>query len=336
MGGKSLVRCRCVCKTFNTEISTPYFIRLNLQYTAAYNGNRLLILPVEKRGQSAVLGFNLDDRLSHESPLLVTPYLVYIFGSCNGLLLCYRACSHLLSLHNPINGNIKYIDIDKIDNSFFSSLGFRFDETHNDYKMVAIWENYDFSQDQQPERTVKVYSVMEDTWRITEYNYKIRVKDILDGCCSGVLIGNSLLHWMFWCPLSNRRHRIGCFDICSETWISDVVLPDYYYNSTECWIYLLEIGELDGRLCCSLENKIESCFDVWVMEEYGVKDSWTMLLSIPVIDDSLLGGIVAVARVGCEVLVKHRDGCELWWYNIREKTMADSAFTSRPHVTPLV
>ncbi|XP_021853486.2 F-box protein CPR1-like isoform X2 [Spinacia oleracea] len=53
-------------------------------------------------------------------------------------------------------------------------------------------------------------------------------------------------------------------------------------NTEFLWDMRVGLGILDGCLCLSISyNKVcDSDFDVWVMKEYGVAESWTKLISI--------------------------------------------------------
>ncbi|XP_074266005.1 F-box protein At4g22390-like [Silene latifolia] len=159
-----------------------------------------------------------------------------------------------------------------------------------------------------------IYSVNSKSWKVLEDTFS---SDSLEGWHSGVLINNHLLHWRFWSP-TKRKRRIGCFDVCSEQWNEDVLLPPYYYDPTH-QNYLLDIGVLHGSLFSSFENRVDSCYDVWVMREYADQQSWLKLLSITISDDLVLhGGVVPVAccRPGSsKVLLRQRNKARLFWYD---------------------
>ncbi|XP_074266788.1 F-box protein CPR1-like [Silene latifolia] len=145
----------------------------------------------------------------------------------------------------------------------------------------------------------------------------------------GIVINYYLVHWMFWSPLSRKR-RIGCFDVCKMKWTDDVLLPRYYYDPTHR-NYLLDFGVLDGLLSASFENKVDSYFDVWVMMEYGVQDSWFKLFSIP-ISDNLQEGVIPVASRSrsAEVLIRQRRSSKFYWYDRADGRMSEAKFDGAP------
>ena len=53
----------------------------------------------------------------------------------------------------------------------------------------------------------------------------------------------------------------------------EIPLPDWLPKDTK-----FELGILSGCLCIThRDTAIVSCFEVWAMKEYGVKESWTKL-----------------------------------------------------------
>ncbi|KAK9667717.1 hypothetical protein RND81_13G006500 [Saponaria officinalis] len=303
---KSLLRFKCVCKSFNTLISSPEFVRLHLRHSLS-SDNRLVVIPVIDR---TVYTFDLDSLSSSATAASATfswPEHASINGSCNGLLLItgFFGGLHRLVLLNPSTRT--YVDVPSTTNY----LGFGFDHRNDDYKIVAVT---DYRINVSKSRVTKIYSLNSKSWKIVEITFP---PDAIQYPRSGALIDNHLLHWIFWNPSTGKR-IIGCFDVCLENWGADVPLPGHYCNSSRK-IYLLDFGVVDGRLFCSFENQVDWSYDVWVMEEYGVQESWTKLLSVAIPDD-VIRGIVPVAISGREVgssqvLIQQRRNSKMFWYN---------------------
>ncbi|GJU46687.1 ribonuclease H-like domain-containing protein [Tanacetum coccineum] len=80
-----------------------------------------------------------------------------------------------------------------------------------------------------------------------------------------------------WKNLSDFPHgcRIVSFDL--ETEIYDEVLHPKYDEGNKT----LDLGVLGGWLCMVCNYDTNHVVDVWVMKDYGEKDSWTKLVSIP-------------------------------------------------------
>ncbi|XP_074266009.1 F-box protein CPR1-like [Silene latifolia] len=302
---KSLIRYKSVSKSFKTLISSPSFIRRHLRESISSSTNRLLVIPSTS---SVLYIFNLDPPSSVASATFRwSEGDISVVGACNGLILitCYVATLMIL---NPSTRT--YVDI--IWASRSDNFGFGFDEATEDYKIVNVSDVHSGNGNVVKKRITTVYSVNLGTWKVVD---QMLPDDSMEDRFGGVLIDNCLLHWMFWSP-SKKKRRIGCFDIRVEKWVDDVMLPEYYYNS-EQKKYLLDFGVVDGRLFSSFENRVSSCYDVWVMKVYGVSESWVKLSSVA-ISENLTGGVVPVASRGVDssvVLLRQRHRSKLFWYN---------------------
>ena len=96
---------------------------------------------------------------------------------------------------------------------------------------------------------------------------------------NGVLVSNAL-HWLVTRKSrSDTRGSILAFDLVTEdfNWLS---LPDYG-GGILCYMNLVELG---GWLCVvrnfNPDKEPDNLVDVWVMKEYGVKESWTKLFLV--------------------------------------------------------
>ncbi|KAL2898846.1 F-box protein CPR1, partial [Bienertia sinuspersici] len=126
------------------------------------------------------------------------------------------------------------------------------------------------------------YEILEGNfWRWVDKG--TRIVDSIQRNPSVVVLGNHLLHYIIhYC--SGNRKRIACFDIRSETWRDDVMMPKYYdgYDWYENEVFLHDLGVFEGFLCSTFENRRQSNFDVWIMKEYGVNESWMKLFSMSI------------------------------------------------------
>ncbi|XP_074274103.1 F-box protein CPR1-like [Silene latifolia] len=174
--------------------------------------------------------------------------------------------------------------------------GIYLDDANNDYKVVRI-QNVGMNME------VMVYSLKTYKWRLIE-----RTVEKCYAWCS-VVIGH-LLHIVF--SLESKK-RIGCFDILAEKWTTDVPMPEINGNRS------INLAVLDGLLCVTTQDGI------WVMKEYGVKDSWFQLMN-EIWDWPNITPIAFRKGSQDEVLCsRYRNSkLEYIWYNVREKkaTMA--------------
>ncbi|XP_010688552.4 F-box protein CPR1 [Beta vulgaris subsp. vulgaris] len=210
---------------------------------------------------------------------------VITVGSCNGLLCMSSALLPVFMVLNPCTGMdlkipypyIRYTSTHIV--SFYS--GFGFDSIDNDYKIVLILDRH------VQRRDVLVYSLNNNaskSWRLVHSTSSPKEllidhrKKAQHHHRKGVLINNHLLHWKFSC--SPIEYRIACFDLESENWVKDVPLPEYYRETTTIKHEQLHISVLDCCLCLLIRNLNEKGWDLWVMKEYGVKESWVKLFQI--------------------------------------------------------
>ncbi|KAL9224227.1 hypothetical protein vseg_000287 [Gypsophila vaccaria] len=96
----------------------------------------------------------------------------------------------------------------------------------------------------------------------------------------GVSINNHL-HWNIteFDPevFEYSKEAILSFDICNEKWDRVPVSNELAINP-----YIIELGVLDGCLCVSTSRGIHRHgLELWIMKEYGVKESWTKLFKVP-------------------------------------------------------
>ncbi|KAJ8422208.1 hypothetical protein Cgig2_014273 [Carnegiea gigantea] len=306
VSARSLLGFKCVCKFFKTLISSSEFINLHLRHSQSLSSdsNRLLIL------------------LKEPSLFSVHSKTVNVVGSCNGLL-CLRIRfsgnaddSTPLVLLNPSTGIYRSIPPAWNRASLFvENLGFGYDSEANDYKIVQIIHEC--------RRAVMVYSLKANSWRLVEKEASPQNYIATQVSSIGALIDDHLFHWM--CRRgSDSKYRIRCFNLRTERWGNDVPVPDCQTTNNS----KIDLGVLHGLLCLSIQYFRNGCmdltFDVWIMKEYGVVESWTKLLSH--YDDQTwmpnpIRRIFPLAyRRGSrsEVLMNQRG--KLIWYNVTDKT----------------
>ncbi|XP_021760569.1 F-box protein CPR30-like [Chenopodium quinoa] len=151
--------------------------------------------------------------------------------------------------------------------------GFGFDHVNDDYKVVKVTSNH-FDDLRVVDSKVMVYSLKTNSWRRAQ-NFPRSLNRYMDSLMEAAVIDNHLLHWLIYSPLGQLE--IACFDICNETWREDIACPNSLVPRS---CSNPELGVLDGCLYFFYEILSTSKFDVWVMKEYGVKESWVKLFEI--------------------------------------------------------
>ncbi|XP_042513963.1 F-box protein CPR1-like [Macadamia integrifolia] len=272
---KSLLKFRCVSKSWCVLITDPAFVKIHLNQSLATNTNHTLIF----RKDSACYSVDVDPDACE--PPLNHPLKSLIFGpravlgSCNGLV-CISNSLDDIYLWNPSTRSHLKLPFSPIESSisYDSAYGFGYEPTSDDYKVVRAVDEF-----------VIVYSLRTNSWRrIGKLPFSLFNND----WGGGVLV-NSALHWVA------KVRSIISFHLKDEEY-REVPLPhfmdddDFVDNK-----FLMKVGVLGGQLCllCNYSNRVE----IWVMKDYGMRDSWVKQFSNekPSVDGLVILGIVLVS-----------------------------------------
>ena len=104
---KSLIRFRCVSKSYNSTITSPIFItkhfnfNLNQAKSLSNNHNGYLLYESELRKRCSVVCINSDYTLTHVSSFEIPFDGFSRAGFCNGMFLFHKWRSNVLYLWNP-------------------------------------------------------------------------------------------------------------------------------------------------------------------------------------------------------------------------------------------
>lgn len=316
---KSLLRFRCVSKTWHALIDSPVFIKSHLKKSIDTDTNLSLI--INNKGSIYSVDFDtldgaavLDGAEELNHPLKHLKQCIFVLGSCNGLLFLSTHGGDFW-LWNPSTRKQHCLPESPADecpdylNSDFILYRFGYDHVNDDYKVVKISQfasPLGFSTNE-----VKVYSLKTNSWKkIRGFPYYIFFNIPWGEFVSGAL------HWVGSQTMFDTCDLIVAFDLGVEEYRL-VPLP------TDEDLSLDYLGVLEDCLClCSSDD---DCFDVWVMKDYGVKESWTKLFSITEPEVIIYSDYVAplcYSKSGGEVLLVQDDN-QLIWYDLKEKRVRD-------------
>ncbi|CAI0374068.1 unnamed protein product [Linum tenue] len=266
---KSLLRLRCLSKSWCSEIDSPSFAQLHLQNSTATASNLSLVL--RHSFLSSVDLERLDAavvKLDH--PLEAHTFGTEILGCCNGLL-ALRNSDEEIAFWNPTTREHRMLPKAEIEpppgdsRCAFVVYGFGYDSVHDDYKLVRLAQFY---RDGVSSSEAKVYSFRANAWRgIGDFPYYLRYQR-----CHGVLVNNAL-HWVVGRDESRGGRLIVALDLGTQEYRL-VEQPDYGERK-----FHLNVKELGGCLVI-VANYHPEWVDLWVMKEYGVKESWTELVTL--------------------------------------------------------
>ncbi|XP_071705135.1 F-box/kelch-repeat protein At3g06240-like [Rutidosis leptorrhynchoides] len=261
---KSAGRFRCVSKEWKSLLSSPHFIKT---HQIKRNQNHIISIHTDASLYSLPLNVdNFNEKTVSTKVDLNSRYVksVFVHGSCNGLVLVSSVDSqkkYALVLFNPMTRELteiglpsyRYDETDFVRNRFIM-IGFGYDSLTDDYKITLYFL---ISLDCM---IVHVYSLKSSTWKQVDscYNYSF------DMMIHGVFV-DGFIHCFAKRRCDGLRVILG-FSLADEKF-NEVPSPDIVDD--DC-----KLVDLGGKLGIFLK----SVGEVWLMNEYGVKESWTNII----------------------------------------------------------
>ncbi|KAK4478037.1 hypothetical protein RD792_017302 [Penstemon davidsonii] len=283
---KSIVRFRCVSKTWCNMLKSPNFINIHLR-----NQRRRKVLLVRRwlmpQQNEDTLSFHDPNspELEEVCPKLSIPfpkdvYMKYgntVMGPCNGIVCIFHHNSVILC--NPALREIKALPPSPFGLDIMAS-GFGNSFTNDyDFKVVLL-QHFDPNREYYFPVRVKVslYSVSTGSWKQIYCGGGGENDPILAGSVMNYpyteLFLNGVCHWCSGHP--NLKRAILSFDLSTEVlgWLDYPVIT----KRDIFWSNLMVINECFAAVWF---NYMEGePIDIWVMKEYGVKESWTKQFTI--------------------------------------------------------
>ncbi|XP_057451147.1 F-box/kelch-repeat protein At3g23880-like [Lotus japonicus] len=270
---KSLVRFRCVSKSWKSIISDSQFIKLHLHRSSSTTRNTDFAYL-----QSLIT----SPRKSRSASTIAIPDDYDFCGTCNGLVCLHSSkydrkdkyTSHV-RLWNPAMRSMSqrspplYLPI--VYDSYF---GFDYDSSTDTYKVVAVavalsWDTL--------ETMVNVYNIGDDTcWRTIPVSHlpSMYLKDD-----DAVYVNNTLNRLAILPNVEDRdRCTILSFDFGKES-CAQLPLPYCPQSRYDFYRTWPTLGVLRDCLCICQKDK-NMHFVVWQMKEFGLYKSWTLLFNI--------------------------------------------------------
>ncbi|KAA8531450.1 hypothetical protein F0562_006197 [Nyssa sinensis] len=243
-------------------------------------------------------------------------------GSCDGLL-CALHDERYLFLWNPCTGQYKRLPYCPFYRSdcYYTFYGLGYDKSIDGYKVVKGEFGLDFK--------VFLYTRKTNSRKSIEDRFHYKFSYI---STTGIFV-DGFLHWV---ANNYSNHIILSLDLAKEKF-GEMAIPNP--NCRDVKNDAHRVGVLKGMLCLyCLESSDSPIWTIWVMKEYGVTDSWTVLMKIPSSFQALLqtffmplcltkngevvmqvnNGEVAQVKIG-EVLMRVR-GNNMFKYNPKENT----------------
>ncbi|KAF3947348.1 hypothetical protein CMV_026505 [Castanea mollissima] len=286
---KSLTRFRCVSKSCESIITDHTFVtkhlKLNLNQFESLmstnaNSGYLLYTTKDKNSspsskQLCTVFCNNDRTLTQVSRFEMPSFFdkCDIVGFCNGLFcLADYDLSHIIYLWNPsIRMFKKLLATIFTDKYARSVIGLAYNSQNNDFKILRL---VSFLGGQEVE--AEIYSLSTDSWRKVVISmeslrgYEPNFGTIADTDRTCIFL-NGALHTV---AITSRHHFILSFDINDESF-REIMLPPNHLDGVP--VNFAELAVFKG--CLAVFVFVHGCRDIlchiWVMEEYGVAESWT-------------------------------------------------------------
>ncbi|KAL6538221.1 hypothetical protein OROGR_012209 [Orobanche gracilis] len=307
---KTLLRFRSVSRSWRSLIDSRQFIQLHLQHSFRSDSNITLLVD-----SSQIYYVDLDSfNLLQIGDTQIEPYS--IIGSCDGLVLLTPRSGDI-ALWNPSIRKLRKLPAQPPIPEHFLNFeyvqaifAFGYDSNHDDYKVVRVVQTTVCGDSNSFLTEATIYSLKVNCWKkANDFPYLLPRQSSRWG-----VYLNGALHTV--ADHGPKTKVIMAFDLGKEEHYK-LPMPEAHTTAHS----LASVEVMRGCLAAVVPWKKNST-EIWLMKEYGVKESWMKLLrfqppiSKPCIDLQPL----AYSKSGEEVLLNY-DGMCLNWYNLRKKSV---------------
>ncbi|KAK4595746.1 hypothetical protein RGQ29_014012 [Quercus rubra] len=296
----SLLRFKCVCKSWYALINGQNFINKHLlhnQTTSNKNRNsRFLLIQRQKSSNDHVFS-----KLQYESLEILSTEAVpsqysgipnhaaiNIVSSINGLVCLDLNVRGLdIVLWNPATNETKVVPKSGISypqgRALSRDIGFGFDFKTNDYKVVNLLKIFDpdpelYFYDINFFYAAEVYCLSTGSWRTVSTSapgyfidcsyYRTYTKGMFSWSAS---IGDD----------PDFFPGILSFDMSNEVFLTTTLPDGDLEDPNGTWRIFFVHNELVSLVTFGKDReRLENCFYIWSLLEFGVKESWTKLFTI--------------------------------------------------------
>ncbi|CAL5191602.1 unnamed protein product [Lathyrus oleraceus] len=311
LGVKSLMRFKCVNKSFNSLISDPYFVHMHLNKSQR-NPNLTLISQQNYETpftDCSVITFPISHLLDNSSTIVeFYPYYQlnennsswWIVGSCNGLLTLIDTNIPPLNrdsricFKNPATRAKTEYFLPSSNISF--QFAFGYDTLNEIYKVVAFHVELDVKRRKtsmvkfcDARTMVKVFSMGDDSWRNIESFPALPLYRFNNNSINNGVYLSGTMNWLalrdYFCfnyllcsnegSIDLEQFLIVSLDLSTETY-TKLLLPQGFDKVPRFPPALVVLRDC-LCLCHDLE---ETHFVIWQMKNFGFQESWIQLFKI--------------------------------------------------------
>ncbi|KAK2984610.1 hypothetical protein RJ640_029116 [Escallonia rubra] len=330
---KSLMRCMCVCKAWYSVITSDSFISTQLGrpdcpeeddglFVMVGSGDSIVVADTASQPpllrQRREFFSSVEDlqwsrwipavgRARFSVPRRAKCCTLDVVGSCCGVVCVRTTCYHdqcairvRVHMWNPALGVIKTLGHHDSEYALSHAVDLGFGFHNSDYKVVMVRQPLHSAQ-----WAVEVYSLSMDSWREIQ---AARPGFVTCWKPGGYVKG--AFHWLGRRTAHTEDQDHSCaivsFDFSDEVF-REVMLPTQITTPEAYGRYLYVYK--DSLALYQAKTVFDCNIHLWVMEEYGVSESWTKLYSVSasaMSDSTRLGifeGGTLIVRRSCDHLL---------------------------------
>lgn len=294
---KSLLRFKCVCKSWYALIKGANFVNQHLCYANTSSSGSLIFMLYDAASRKYGISLVSDETLKSvpSAQLKLPPSceklanwgdLFTFLGPVNGIYCIYDEYSDVV-LWNPSTKEFRHLpptdqpNIPRGELSAGVNTGFGFDPKTNDYKVIRIMTYcYEKYIDGPRFHRAELYTLSTDAWSELDPLLPCQITglDIHNGYLSGAY------HWLAY-DNTRKKDLVLSFDMADEVF-GTFLRPAAFEEDSFAEELLVIKGSL--TLISYDHKEIGTCFVIWVMKEYAVEESWTKLASIGPFSECLI------------------------------------------------
>ncbi|GJZ34230.1 F-box domain containing protein [Tanacetum coccineum] len=159
----------------------------------------------------------------------------------------------------------------------------------------------------------EVFSLKTGSWRTVQVSHiDINRPDKIES------FSNGAVHWLVRTVCdSDKLYTILSFDMKEETF-KETALPNITRSE---YTGFVDLGDLKGCLYAVYGGDDSVDLDFWVMKEYGVENSWSMIIRLNCVEFGSDYSLWPVCFTHEDDVVISLDGWDIVRYNLSDKTL---------------
>ncbi|XP_075647143.1 F-box/kelch-repeat protein At3g23880-like [Castanea sativa] len=324
---KSIVRFRCVCKLWDSTITSSAFISTHLSNNNNNNVSDhgyLIHMPNVITKEATYSSSSSSSSLSNPVCMVacdpkfnkISEYRISsdfsregscnIVGSCNGVLCLADSAWNPTYLWNPSIRKFKSLPC--LSKYQWVSAGFAYQSETNDYKVIKIYSTSEPYIERHAELQAEVYTLSSDEWRRVGIPLNL-LRLIYPTSCSSDTFVSGALHWVAWIKedFGSRSRKILSFDVNNEKF-GEIAIPYGGKIHPQILAVIKEnLAFISSEFCYASGIR----YGIWVMGEYGVCESWNKLFTLRLGDFEFIIGCTRHGEVIVRKNAKTKSDAEL-------------------------